>query len=69
MGETISNHAPKTGPWYLVGDLIEMKIFEEHPRPSYICVLLPRGPLRRLHFAKRQRSTNRNYLNKRSGVY
>ena len=54
---------------YLLGDVIGIKIFEEHPRPSYICVLLPRGPRRRLHFAKRQRSTNCNYLNKRSGVY
>ena len=53
-----------------IGDpLIGIKIFEEHPRPSYICVLLLRGPRRRLHFAKGQRSTNRNYLNKRSGVY
>ena len=69
MGETISNHAHKTGSWYLLRDLIGIKIFEEHPRPSYICVLLPRGPRRRLHFTKRQRSTNRNYLNKRSGVY
>ena len=69
MGETISNHTHKTGSWYLLGDLIGIKIFEEHPRRSYICVLLPRGPSRRLHFAKRQRSTNRNYLSKRSGVY
>ena len=69
MGETISNHAHKTGSWYLLGDQIGIKIFEEHPRPSYICVLLLRVPRRRLHFAKRQRSTNRNYLNKRSGVY
>ena len=71
MGETISNHAHKTGSWYmyLLGDLIGIKIFEEHPRPSYICVLLPRGPRRCLHFAKRRRSTNRNYLNKRRGVY
>ena len=47
MGETISNHAHKTGSWYLLGDLLGIKIFEEHPRPSYICVLLPRGPRRR----------------------
>ena len=41
MGETISNHAHKTGSWYLLGDLIGIKIFEEQSRPSYICVLLP----------------------------